>query len=156
MQDNIAGPTVQRVQTAQRRRNTQLKAKRRIAIDSTKPIILPHSILWCKDDGEAKQWLLHENLPWWFFGSFLNFCARAFRINPRSQRKRLKFTVAQRRLLVCLRKYPMRDDELVEEMKCYLAGPAQKGMYKKGLVDLRELSEFDTAPESVKNMLTSL
>jgi hypothetical protein len=49
--------------------------------------------------------------------------------------------------LGCLRKYPMRDDEVIEEMKCYLAGPAQKGMYKKGLVDLRRLSEFAAAPE---------
>jgi hypothetical protein len=39
----------------------------------------------------------------------------------------------------------MRDNELIEEMKHYLAGAAQKGMYKKGLVNLRELSEFDLA-----------
>jgi hypothetical protein len=41
----------------------------------------------------------------------------------------------------------MRGDELIEEMKYYLAGPAQKGMYKKGLINLRELSEFNFALE---------
>jgi hypothetical protein len=47
----------------------------------------------------------------------------------------------------------MRDDELIGEMKCYLAGPAQKGMYRKGLVDLRKSSEFDLVPECGKRLM---
>jgi hypothetical protein len=124
-----------------------------MAVDCTKPTILPQPILWCQNDGEAKQWLLHETLPWWFFGSFLNFYARVYIGKPRRRNLPRTYTVAQRRLLACLRRHPMRDDELVEEMKHYLAGAAQIGMYKKGLVNLRELSEFDLAL-SVEKRLT--
>jgi hypothetical protein len=149
MADNTAASTVQRVQNRTRHRRraaVETKHKRRMVINCARPIIVPHhKILWCTDGAKAKQWLLQEDLPWWFFASFINFCARVVKGNPRS-RKTYTYTVWQRRLLAYLNRSPLDEDELVEMMKWYLAGFAQKGKYRKGVVDFGELSMFECYP----------
>lgn len=110
--------------------------------DCDEPIVLPQQILWCaNNNGAAKQWLLTEELPWWFFGSFLNYCASAINVDVWSRRIRRCYP-AQRRLVACLGKFPMRDDELVQEMKLYLTRQAPTKWCKGGFVDLETLSRF--------------
>lgn len=127
----------------QQRRLTYSQSKRSTTDDCTEPIILPKQILWCpNNDGAAKQWLLTEELPWWFFASFINYCAYAVNGHARSPRVRRCYTPSQRHLMARLRKFPSVDDELIEESKWFLARPAQNEWYKRGRVDITELSKF--------------
>lgn len=127
----------------QQRRLTYSQSKRSTTYDCTKPIMLPKQILWCaNNDGAAKQWLLTEELPWWFFASFINYCAYAINGRARSPKLRRCFTPAQRHLMARLRKFPSDDDQLIEEFKWFLAGPAQNEWYKKEPVDITGLSKF--------------
>jgi hypothetical protein len=137
-----------------RRRDAHQILKRKIAADCAEPAILPERILWCNDNGTAKQWLLQKNLPWWFFGSFLNYCARVCNRALQTHKPRPKFTVAQRRLLACLRQYPMSGEELIEVMKIHLGGGATWVMLDTGLVDLDALSESELLLVSAERRLT--
>jgi hypothetical protein len=107
--------------------------------DCDEPILLPRQILWCSNnDGPAKQWLLDEALPWWYFASFINFCTHVHTTGT----VRGRYSVAQHRLLACLEKYPMQDVELIKEMKWHLVHAAHLKMYKKGAIDVEEFSQF--------------
>jgi hypothetical protein len=129
------------------------------AANCAKPVILPERIMWCntEDSATVTQWLLHRDLPWWFFGSFLNHCVRVYdRRHPR-RKTRPRCTLAQRRLLACLGQYPMSPEELTEVMKIYLGGGATWGMLDKGLlISLRELSEFEVPPKEFGKETNSL
>lgn len=124
----------------QQRRLIYSQSERTNIPDCAEPTIVPEQILWCpNNDGPAKQWLLSEELPWWFFASFVNYCVHT--INNYARRPRNgRCYPAERRLLACLSKFPSNDDELIEEFKWYLTGPALSGCFKKFPVDFETLS----------------
>ncbi|CAD0090213.1 unnamed protein product, partial [Aureobasidium mustum] len=95
--------------------------------DYAKPLLLPRRILWCRKGGEAERWLCHTRLPWWFFGSFINFC-----FGHRSG----KSTLAQ-----CLKGYPIDEQALIEEMEDYFDAwtEGEEHVRHTVLVDLYEL-----------------
>ena len=129
---------------SQHRRWVESQSERKITVDCTERTILPEQILWCADNnGAAKQWLVNEALPWWFFASFLNYCASAINGHARSPRVRRCYTPAQRHLMTRLRKYPSDDDELIQEFKWYITGPAHNVSFRTGLVDVETLSMFE-------------
>ncbi|KAH0351985.1 hypothetical protein KCU81_g2111, partial [Aureobasidium melanogenum] len=94
--------------------------------DYAKPLLLPRRILWCRREGEAEKWLRRTRLPWWFFGSFINFCWR--------------FRSGDYGLTQCLRSYPMDEQVLIESMEEYLHDwIGEEGMDHTVIVDLYEL-----------------
>ncbi|KEQ76384.1 hypothetical protein M436DRAFT_78139 [Aureobasidium namibiae CBS 147.97] len=134
-----------------------------MTVDCTGRTILPEQILWCaNNDGAAKQWLVNEALPWWFFASFLNYCASAVNGHARSPRVRRCYTPAQRQLMARLRKYPSDEDELIQEFKWYITGPAHNVSFRGGPVDFETLKGHDNpelllsrAQEELYNMVFS-
>lgn len=148
--------TPESTRRSRRRRYTRQILKRKIAADSAEPIKLPPHILWCGTDSDTvTQWLLHSNLPWWFFGAFLNYCARVGDKGHPRHTTRPRYTVAQRRLLACLGQFELSAGELIEVMKTYRRGGATWELRNKGLLfNLRELSRFRFPSRSAKRILT--
>jgi len=136
---------------SQHRRWVESQSERKMTVDCTERTILPKQILWCaNNDGAAKQWLVDEALPWWFFASFLNYCASAINGHARSPRVRRCYTPAQRHLMTRLRKYPSNDGELIQEFRWYITGPAQNVSFRTGLVDVETLSKSEHRFASMK------
>ena len=135
---------------SQHRRLVESQSERKFTVDCTERTILPEQILWCADnEGAAKQWLVDEALPWWFFASFVNYCASAIDGHARNLRVRRCYPV-QRRLMARLLRYPSNDGELIQEFKWYITGPAHNVSFRTGLVDVKTLSMFEHRLSCVK------
>lgn len=92
-----------------------------------KPLLLPRRILWCRKGGEAERWLRRTQLPWWFFGSFINLC---YCHRP-----------GKGTLTECLRSYPVDEQVLIKEMEDYFDAwtEEEQSIHHTVLVDLYEL-----------------
>ena len=146
MSEHTMTPAMARLsdRISQHRRWVESQSERKITVNCTERTILPEQILWCADnDGAAKQWLVNEALPWWFLASFVNRCALIINDFASARGPRSSHWNPLVRLVACLRRFPMCDDELVQGMKVYLAGSAQTEWCKRGLVDVETLSKSE-------------
>lgn len=119
--------------------NTKRQAVYQLIDGCTKPAVTLSHILWCRDDGEAEQWLRHENLPWCFLASFINYC---FRVHRGHYLRGKKHGSNHKRLLARLRTHPIRDYELIRDTEYYFDHHAAHSKIKSGLVNINDLGEL--------------
>ncbi|KAI4727394.1 hypothetical protein E4T49_04879 [Aureobasidium sp. EXF-10728] len=107
------------------------------ADDHEKPILITNDRwLWCRDE-RARVWLTTERLPWWFFASFMNYCADVLDVTH-DESGNLYDTVGadEKHLLTSLKEYPLSSESLIHEMRCYLAKSTIEGKISQGLINL--------------------
>ncbi|KAI5199880.1 hypothetical protein AUEXF2481DRAFT_31364 [Aureobasidium subglaciale EXF-2481] len=105
----------------------------------TRPILLTSGRwLWCRDK-RAENWLLTRHLPWWFFASFINFCAY---VHEKAQHND-NLNPDEQRLLIHIKEYPLAADDLIAEMQCYLAICLVKGKLSQGLIFIDTANKHD-------------
>ncbi|KAI5240419.1 hypothetical protein E4T43_06083 [Aureobasidium subglaciale] len=105
----------------------------------TRPILLTSGRwLWCRDK-RAENWLLTQHLPWWFFASFINFCAY---VHEKAQHND-DLNPDEQRLLIHIKEYPLAADDLIAEMQCYLAICLVEGRLSQGLIFIDTTNKHD-------------
>ena len=92
----------------------------------------PNEFLWCDEHAGIAAWLAKNNLGLEFYGSFLNYCARAVDTMKRANKRLLKRHIPH--LNDTLATEPLSGAAVLHEMKFYFnrfypTGPVLTGAY---------------------------
>ena len=92
----------------------------------------PDEFLWCDEHASIAAWMASNNLGLEFYGSFLNYCARAVDKMKRANKKLLKPHIPHLNDTLATR--PLSGATVLHEMKFYFnrfypTGPVLTGAY---------------------------